>query len=90
MTDQKKRALTDTSNKLLEAIQHVRDTEKRKRQVPISTPAFHELAEEVNRASNEVFRLARRQDRLGDESPRGSASIDDLDREATTEARRPT
>ena len=79
MTDQKKSALTDASNKLLGALNHLRDTEKRKRQLPISTPAFHELADEVNRTSNEVFRLARREDRLGDESPRGSETIDGLD-----------
>ena len=82
MTDDTKRALADTSNKLLGAVRKVRDTEQRKRQHPISTPVFHELAEEVNRASQEVFRLARVEDRLGDEAPRGSQTIDDVDRRA--------
>lgn len=84
MTDAKKRALTDTSNKLLGAVRKVRDTEQLKRQHPISTPVFHELAEEVNKASAEVFRLARDEDRLGDESPRGSETIDDVDRGSET------
>ena len=79
MTD-KKRALADHSNRLLEALRRMRDTEKRKRQEPISTPKFHKLADEVNRASNEVFRLAREEERLGDESPRGTDSIDDIER----------
>ena len=79
MTD-KKRALADHSKRLLEALRRMRDTEKRKRQEPISTPKFHKLADEVNRASNEVFRLAREEERLGDESPRGTDSIDDIER----------
>jgi hypothetical protein len=80
MTDQNKRALTDRSNKLLGALDHLRDTEQRKRQLPISTPAFHELADEVTRTSGQVFRLARDEDWLGDESPRGSESINDVDK----------
>lgn len=49
-----------------------RDTEKRKREEPISTDAFHELANEVNKVSNEVFRLAREQDEIGEEIPTGT------------------
>ena len=87
MSDEKKRALADTSNRLLEALRHLRDTEQRKRQLPISSPGFDELAAEVERTSREIFRLARHQDRLGDESEvrhpdessRGSETIDDVD-----------
>jgi hypothetical protein len=89
MTNEKKRALADTSNKLLGAVRKVRDLEERKRQHPISTPVFHELADEVNRASQEVFRLARDEDRLGDESPRGSETIEDVDRRRETGQARP-
>jgi len=85
MTDDTKRALADRSNKLLDALRHLRDTEKRKRQLLVSTPAFHELADEVNRTSNEVYRLARQQDILGDAIPTGSESIDETD--AATSAR---
>ena len=92
MTDEKKRALADTSNKLLAALRHLRDTEQRKRQLPISSPAFDELADEVERASREIFSLARNQDRPGDESEdrladeslRGSETIEDVDRQSET------
>ena len=88
MSDEKKRGLADTSNKLLTALRHLRDTEQRKRQLPISSPAFDSLAEEVERTSREIFRLARDQDRLGDESEerltdesaRGAESIDDVNK----------
>lgn len=87
MSDEKKRALAGTSNKLLAALKHLRDTEQRKRQLPIASPAFDELAAEVERTSREIFRLARHQDRLGDEaeeSPRGAETIEDVDRQRDT------
>ncbi len=91
MTDEKKRALADASNKLLAALRHLRDTEQRKRQLPISSPAFDELADEVEKTSREIYNLARNQDRFGDESedrladesPGGSETIEDVDRSET-------
>ena len=80
--DQDKRKLASRSNRLLDALRHVRDTENRKRHEPISTPKFHELADEVDRASREVFRLARDEERIGDEIPTGTDTIHDVD-EAT-------
>lgn len=74
-----KRQLTDRSNRLLEALRGMRETEKRKRAEPISSPKFHALADEVDKASRDVFRLARDQERLGDQIPRGSDTIDDVD-----------
>ena len=79
MTADKRRALADRSNKLLEALRHLRDTEKRKRQLQISTPPFHQLADEVDRTSRRIFSLAREQDRLGEELPSGSGTIDETD-----------
>ena len=76
---EKKQALARRSNRLLDALRHLRDTERRKREVPISTPTFHELANEVNTTSREIFRLAHEQERLGDEVPRGAESIEDVD-----------
>lgn len=78
MTDPK-RALADRSNKLLDALRHLRETEKRKRELPISSPAFHELADEVDRTSRRIFSLGRQQEDLGNESPRGRESINDVD-----------
>jgi hypothetical protein len=79
MTEER-RVLADLSSRLLEALRHMRDTERRKRQEPISSPRFHKLATEVERMSREVFRLARREERVGDEAPRGAITIDDIDR----------
>jgi hypothetical protein len=83
--DQEKRALANRSNRLLDALRRMRETEKRKRQEPISTPKFHELANEVDRASREVFRLAREQDELGEEIPTGRDTIADVDRSTRAE-----
>ncbi len=82
---QEKRELAGQSNKLLDALSHLKATEKRKREVPISTPTFHELANDVNATSREIFRIARDQDRLGDEIPTGTETIDDVDRQETTD-----
>jgi hypothetical protein len=77
---EQRRALTSLSNRLLEALRRMRDTERRKREEPISSPKFHELATEVERTSQEVFRLARHEERVGDEAPRGDTTIEDTDR----------
>jgi hypothetical protein len=81
---ERRRAITNVSNRLLAAIRRMRDTEQRKRREPISSPRFHELATEVERTSEEVFRLAHREERLGDEMPRGHTTIDDMDRTRRT------
>ena len=77
---EEKRALTGRSNKLLDALRRLKDTEQRKRRVPISTSAFHELANDVNATSREIFRIAREQDDLGERIPTGTESIDEVDR----------
>lgn len=81
---EEKRALAGRSNKLLDALRHLKETEERKRHVPISTPTFHELANDVNATSREIFRIARDQDRIGDEIPTGSDTIEDVDRRSET------
>jgi hypothetical protein len=87
---EQKRELAGQSNKLLDALRHLKETEERKREVPISTPAFHELANDVNATSREIFRIAREQDELGDAIPTGSDSIDDVDRDPGDGSPRPT
>jgi hypothetical protein len=82
-----KRQLTDRSNRLLDALRDMREVEKRKRAEPISSPKFHALADEVDKASRDVFRLARDEERLGDEIPRGSDTIDDVDHRDRTSAK---
>jgi hypothetical protein len=81
-----KRALAGRSNELLDALRRLKATEERKREVPISTPTFHALANEVNATSREIFRIARDQDSLGDELPTGSDTIEDVDRRSDTDA----
>lgn len=83
-----KRALANRSNRLLDALRRLRDTERAKRQEPISSPKFHELANEVDRTSRDVFRLARDERDLGDETARGHETIDDVDRAAGAEGSR--
>ncbi len=77
---EEKQALAGRSDKLLGALRHLKETEERKREVPISTPTFHELANDVNATSREIFRLAREQDEIGDEIPTGSDTIEDVNR----------
>jgi hypothetical protein len=79
MTEER-RALANLSNRLLDTLRRMRDTERRKRQEPISSPTFHKLANEVEEASQEVFRLARNEESVGDEAPRGAITIEDMDR----------
>jgi len=74
-----KRDLTNRSNKLLEALRHLRATEKQKRDEPISSPRFHELADDAEKTSRRIFSIARQQERLGDEAPRGDETINDID-----------
>jgi hypothetical protein len=83
--DHEKRALANRSNRLLDALRHMRETENRKRQEPISTPEFHKLANEVDRASREVFRLAREQDEIGEEIPTGKDTIEGVDQRSRAE-----
>jgi hypothetical protein len=78
--DDPKRALANRSNRLLKALRHLQDTEKRKRDEPISTPEFHRLADDVDKTSRQIFSLARDQEQLGDASKRGEETINDIDR----------
>ena len=74
-----KQELTTRSDQLLTELAHLKDTESRKRQEPISSPPFHELADEVNESTRRVFRIAAEQDKLGEEATSGSESIDDIE-----------
>jgi hypothetical protein len=81
---EEKRELAGRSNKLLDALRHLKATEERKREVPISTPRYHELEDDANATSREIFRTARDEARLSDEIPTGSDSIDDVERQTGT------
>lgn len=72
--------LADHSNRLLHAVEELRELEQRKRRETISTPPFHHLADDVKAKSREIFRIADDQEALGDRIPTQSdLSIDALD-----------
>jgi hypothetical protein len=58
--------------------QAVQRLEREKREVPISTPEFHRLAEEVEHRARQVYRIASDEEQTGDEVPTGDDSIDDV------------
>lgn len=77
------RDLADRSNRLLEAVDELRELERRKRRETISTPSFHHLADDVKAKSHEIFRMADAQELVGDMVPTQKVSIDDVDAEPT-------
>jgi len=72
------RQLPPASDELLRAAQTVRELEFLKRKTPISSPAFHVLADRIQKAARTVFQLAGRQERIGNEAPPEDSSIDDV------------
>ena len=64
MTDDK---LDGISRRLLRGVERLRNLELRKRAAPRSSDEFHRLAEEVETASANVFRVARDERQVGDE-----------------------
>lgn len=78
MPEPEKTELASRSDELLDTIQRLKDTERRKRQEPISSDEFHRLANEVDALSHEVFAIARDQRDLGERSHRSGETIDDV------------
>jgi hypothetical protein len=74
-----KHELAQRSDKMLDAIDDLRRLEAQKREETISTPPFHRLAEAVTEKSREVFRMAYRQESVGDATETTNESIKDLD-----------
>jgi hypothetical protein len=58
--------IQDNSDDLLAAVDEIRRLESEKRQVPMSTPEFHEKATRIERKSRQVFGIARAQREVGD------------------------
>lgn len=79
--DDPKEALTALSDRMLRELDHLRATEQKKRREDISTPPFHELADEVAASSRRIFRIGAEEERLGDLSETGDVSIEDLERQ---------
>ena len=78
MTDEQRRVRSD-SDEILEAMERMRELERAKRTEPISSPAFHRLADEVEASAREVWELAQRQNRDGDAAETTGATIDETE-----------
>jgi len=74
--------LADRSGAMLDELEHLKETEKLKRQEPISTPSFHALADEVTASSRRVYELGAELNELGEESETGEETIEDVERTA--------
>ena len=73
--------LARSSNEMLDMVNELKALERRKREEPISSPAFHELAEQVTNKTRDIMRSVIRQEDLGNRTERTSTSIEDLDGE---------
>lgn len=78
MTDEQRRVRID-SDEILEAMERMRALERAKRTEPISSPAFHRLADEVEATAREVWELAQRQNRDGEAAETTDATIDETE-----------
>ena len=76
MTDAERRVRSD-SDELLSAIDELRRLEQRKRSEHISTPGFHELADDVVVQARRVFDVASRENADGDRAETTDVSIDE-------------
>ena len=76
----KKHLLEDVSDRLMVEAAEVKRLEAEKRKHPISSPEFHELADDIADHARHVFRLADGEEELGDEIPTGRDTIDDVTR----------
>jgi hypothetical protein len=81
-TDSRKKRILSSSNKVLESIGELKDLERRKRREKVSTRPYHQLADDVEAKSREIFRAARDETATAYEMESGSPSIDELAAEA--------
>lgn len=58
MAEEERDRLRDVSDALLGKMNELKELETRKRHLQISTPAFHEAADQVADKSREIFSLA--------------------------------
>ena len=77
MADQEEE-LGDLSDRLLREVQAVRELERDKREAPISSPAFHRLADEIAARARRVFSIAAEEQATGDQTERSDETIDDV------------
>jgi hypothetical protein len=78
MTDTRHRKVRDGSDQLLTALDDMKRTERAKRGEDISTPRFHEPAEDVERQARHVFEVAAEVTVDGDRAPTVDVSTDEV------------
>ena len=78
MSDSKE-LLPDASDDLLSKVADLRDMERRRREAPISSPAFHDLGRKVTAKSHDIMYAATVEEALGDDTERGHETIEDVD-----------
>ncbi len=66
MAERELRRVRNDSDDLLEKMNLLKDLEKRKRHLEVSTPAFHDAADAVADVSTEIFRVAHDEQAAGD------------------------
>lgn len=70
--------LVSSSDKVLKSVAESKDLERRKRREKVLTPGYHELADEVEARSREIFRAAAEETAAANEVESGSPSIDEV------------
>jgi hypothetical protein len=70
--------LSDESRILLERIDELHELEKEKRTKPISTAAFHDLADTIKAKARDIFRITTVQERVGDRIETGTVTLNDV------------
>lgn len=78
MTEREKSELAARSDELLDALQRLKEAERRKRHEPISSDTFRRLANEVDAISHEVFSIARDERSIGNRATRTVETIEDV------------
>lgn len=86
----RKHELSDTSDDLLSALDDLRRLESEKRGLPISTPRFHELADRIAERSRSIFRIARREQGLGEAIETTPETIDGVNDDGADGVPRPS
>ena len=66
MAERELRRVRNDSDDLLEKMNRLKDLEKRKRHLEVSTPEFHDAADAVADVSSDIFRIARDEQAAGD------------------------
>jgi hypothetical protein len=84
--DEQRDEIAGTSEQLLERLETLKALEAQKRQDPMSSPPFHELATDITQVSREIFSLALHEERAGDALSQTQASSIEQELDAAPEA----